>query len=59
MHTTHRAVLARLCERWETDKHPEVKEAFDGIAVALLAELPAPEAAKTAGCEPNRCAISR
>ena len=45
MLSAHRAVLARLCERWESDKHPEVKKAFDGIALELLAELPTPPAA--------------
>jgi len=40
MVTAHRAVLAKLCERWGPEKYPEAKQALDGMARSLLAELP-------------------
>ena len=40
MVTAHRAVLERLCERWGPEKYPEAKQALDGLARSLLAEIP-------------------
>jgi hypothetical protein len=44
MVTSRRARLSELLERWAPEQHAEVKAMLDGLARALIAELPvAPE----------------